>query len=226
MSISATVARRAALATLAAATIGLITFAAVGCGSVTDTTGGLPESQTTFAQVQRGRYLVLSMSCAECHNRGKDDPSDTKWLAGYLPGTPGQPFQIGPFQTYPANITPDKTTGIGNFTDRQIFNALRFGLDPSHTPDVVITGTTPGQGNFPATPFYLAPPMPWPSFRHLTDGDIWSIVAYIKHGIVAVNNAVPASGSPPDHWASSYTPDLIGPYPINPYPLSNEVFSP
>jgi len=41
------------------------------------------------------------------------------------------------------------------------YNALKFGLDPGATPDAVITSTTPGTGNFPATPHYLAPPMPW-----------------------------------------------------------------
>jgi hypothetical protein len=187
---------------------------------------GLPTGPATADQVLRGRLLVASSGCSDCHNRGPDNPDDPHWLAGYLPGTPGQPFQIGPFKTYPANLTPDPTTGIGKLSDRQIFNALRFGLDPEDTADVVITSTTPGQGNFPAAPHYLAPPMPWPSFRHKPDEDLWAIVAYLKHGLKPISNVVPDSEGPPDHWASSYTPDQIGPYPFPAYPAGSETFTP
>jgi hypothetical protein len=187
---------------------------------------GLPNGPATADQVLHGRYIVTSNGCTDCHNRGTDNPDDPNWMAGYLPNTPGQPFQIGPFMTYPANLTPDTTTGIGMHSDRQIFNALRYGLDPETTPDVVITSTVPGQGNFPATPEYLAPPMPWPAIRNMSDEDLWSIVAYLKHGIKPVVNAVPASGGPPDHWASNYTPDKIGPYPLPAYPAGNEVLTP
>src|SRR5947209_381402 len=99
--------------------------------------------------------------------------------------------------TYPSNLTPDVATGIGAHTDRQIYNALRFGLDPEDTPDVTITSTTPGQGNFPATPHYLAPPMPWSSFRHHSDENLCPMVAYLKHGIKPFANSVPDSQGPP-----------------------------
>ncbi|CEK14475.1 hypothetical protein [Chthonomonas calidirosea] len=197
---------------------------AAGCGG--SSSGGLPGGSTTLAQVTRGQYLVTSLGCTDCHNGGKDDPSDPQWLAGYTSSRPTAQFQIGPFTTYAANITPDTNTGLGNFTDRQIYNALKYGLDPMFTPDVVITSTTPGQGNFPSTPHYLAPPMPWPSFRHLSDDDLWSIVAYIHHGIKAVSNQVPASQGPPDFWASTYNPNAIGPATIPPYPSGNEQFQP
>lgn len=201
-------------------TAGLAGLAAVA--SLAD----LPDNPVTMVQVLRGRYAVISRDCADCHNRGKTDPGDPHWLAGYLPGTPGQPFLIGPFRTYPANLTPDPDTGLGKFSDRQIFNAIRFGLDPSKTPDLVITSSTPGQGNFPAQPVYLTPPMPWPFWRHMTDDDLWAVVAYIKHGIKPVSNKVPDSEGPPTGWASIYTPDVIGPYPVPPFPGSNEQFKP
>ena len=35
-------------------------------------------------------------------------------------------------------------------------------------------------------------PMPWPAFRHKPDDELWAIIAYVKHGIKPVNNAVPA----------------------------------
>lgn len=218
----------AALAALGAASAGVLT--AAGCGSSQLISSGIPGGTVTTQQVQNGRYLVTSVGCADCHNRGKDDPSDTNWLAGYLPGTPGQPYQIGPpgqaLAVYAANITPDQTTGIGKYTDRQIYNALKFGLDPADTPDVEITSTTPGQGNYPATPHYLAPPMPWPSFRHFTDIDLWAIVAYVKHGVKPVSNAVPASQAPPDFWASYYSAANVGPATLPNYPTANEPFTP
>jgi hypothetical protein len=148
------------------------------------------------------------------------------WLTGYTAGTPGQPFQIGPFKTYAANLTPDTSTGIGSFTDRQIYNAIRFGLDPHDTADLIITSSTPGQGNFPATPHYLAPPMPWPALRHLSDNDLWAIVSYLKHGLKANANAVPESDTPPDFWASSYTTVKVGPEFLGQFPTSQEQFSP
>jgi hypothetical protein len=187
---------------------------------------GLPNGPATADQVLHGRYIVTSSGCTSCHSHGIDDPNDPNWLSGYLTGSTSGSFQIGPFMTYAKNLTPDVNTGIGMFTDRQIFNALRYGLAPDETPDAVITSTIPGQGNFPAMPHYLAPPMPWPEIRNMSDEDLWAIVAYLKHGIKAVNNAVPDSQGPPDFWASSYTPDKTGPFPLPAYPAGNEVLAP
>ena len=130
--------------------------------------------------------------------------------------------QIGPFKTRVRNITPDNTTGIGRFTERQIFNALRYGLRPGETPDVEITSTIPGQGNFPANPKYLAPPMPWPTWRHMPDADLWAIAAYLKNGLKPVSNKVQDSEGPPDFWRSEYTVEKIGPYPAPAFPTANE----
>jgi hypothetical protein len=181
-----------------------------------------PEGPVTLEQVRNGRIRVMNGDCAGCHNGGKVDPNDPQWLSG----NPEQPFQIGPFKTYARNLTPDQQTGLGRFMPRQIFNALRYGLRPGETPDVVITSPIPGQGNHPAAPKYLAPPMPWPAFRHLPDEQLWEIVAYLKHGIKPVSRQVPDSEGPPDFWASSYTPDQIGPFPLPPFPADNEQFSP
>jgi hypothetical protein len=203
---------------------GLIILAA-GCGTNSANNTGLPDSKTNIGQVGRGRYLVTSVGCTECHNRGKTDPTDPKWLAGFIAGTPGQPFVVQGFNTYPSNLTPD-ATGIGPFTDRQMYNALRFGLDPANTADVIITSSTPGQGNFPATPHYLAPPMPWPTFRHLTDTDLWAIVAYLKHGLIANSNVVPPSEGPADFWAGTYAAANVGPEFLGQFPTSQEQLNP
>ena len=171
------------------------------------------------AQVVRGRALVMKKDCAGCHGGGPN-PAAKGYLAGIT--TPDQEFAIGPFKTRPRNQTPDNTTGLGRFTERQIFNALRFGLRPGETPDVVITSTVAGQGNHPANPRYLAVPMPWPSWRHMPDADLWAIAAYLKNGLKPVVNRVADSEGPPDFWASDYTVAKIGPYPVTPYPASTE----
>jgi hypothetical protein len=205
----------------------LLTTAGLGLMTAVASRADLPDNVVTLDQVTRGRILVIGSACAGCHSHTKFDPSDAHWLAGYVQGlSVDQPFQIGPFKTYAANLTPDPDTGIGKFTGRQIFNALRYGLDPAETPDMVISSTTPGQGNFPAQPHYLALPMPWPSWRHRPDADLWDMIAYLQHGIKPVSNKVPDNQEPPDHWASAYTPDKIGPYPLPPYPAASEEFKP
>lgn len=178
--------------------------------------------------VARGRELVLNHDCGGCHGGG-DDPARPGWLAGAK--TPEDGFLIGAcandpgakpcFHTYPRNLTPDNATGIGRFTERQIFNALRYGLRPEDTPDVEITSMTPGTGNFPLHPRYLAPPMPWPAWRHMPDADLQAIAAYLKRGLKPVHNRVPESEGPPDFWAGEYA-KRNGPFPAKPFPTSNE----
>lgn len=177
-------------------------------------------------QVLRGRQLVIQRGCGLCHGGG--GPSREGWLAGLRAQPPtilapyAVEFPIGPFKTRPRNLTPDNTTGMGRFSERQIFNALRFGLRPGETPDVEITSATPGQGNHPANPKYLAPPMPWPAWRHMSDADLWAMAAYLKHGLKPVVNRVEDSEGPPDFWASTYTAENFGPYPAPPFPTANE----
>jgi hypothetical protein len=190
---------------------------------------GAVTSQTTRDTILLGRELVINHGCGDCHG-GANPVVETKWLAGMQ--VPLQQFYIGPcavepgakpcFLTRPRNLTPDNATGIGRFSERQIFNALRFGLRPGESPDVTITSMTPGVGNFPANPRYLAPPMPWPSFRHMSDRELWAIAAYLKRGVKPVSNKVADSEGPPDFWASEYTPAKIGPYPRPAFPMTEE----
>jgi len=174
------------------------------------------------AQVRAGRLLAIHHGCGDCHG-GIDNPAAPGWLAGWRPEFPpgmGQ-FEVGPFTTTARNLTPDNTTGMGRFSERQIFNALRYGLRPGETPDVQITSTVPGQGNYPAAPKYLAPPMPWPAFRHLSDDELWAIAAYLKRGLQPQRNQVPDSEGPPDFWASTFA-EMAGPYPAPAFPTANE----
>ena len=165
-----------------------------GCGGSDDnsatTNVGLPNGVATRAQVLRGRYLVVAAGCSDCHAANGDNPGAAQWLAGYVPNSPNanQAFQIGPFKTYAANLTPDTTTGIGSWSAQDIFNALRNGKDP--------------EGK------YLAPPMPWPATRNYTDADLYAIAAYLK-SIKSVSNAVPEPQGPIGangkvDWSSAY----------------------
>ena len=183
-------------------------------------TAGSTQAQVDQEQVLWGRQLVLESACGGCH--GGADPSSDGWLAGLGPSNPFGEFQIGPFTTYARNLTPDNTTGMGRFSERQIFNALRYGLRPGETPDVEITSFTPGEGNFPMNPKYLAPPMPWAAWRHRSDEELWAIAAYLKHGVKPVRNRVEDSDGPPDFWASAYTEEEIGAYPAAEFPTANE----
>jgi mono/diheme cytochrome c family protein len=179
--------------------------------------------------VLRGRMSVLHHGCGDCHG-GFANPAASGFLAGVM--SPFQEFKIGPcyvkpdekpcFTTRPRNLTPDNTTGLGRFSERQIFNAMRFGLRPGETPDVEITATTPGKGNFPEHPKYLAPPMPWMSWRFMSDQELWDIAAYLKRGLKPVVNKVEDSDGPPDFWASEYAKPEYGTYPAAAFPTANE----
>lgn len=133
------------------------------------TNAGLPNSPATQSQIVRGRYLVTITACADCHSPGQT-PNDPYWMAGYLPGTPGQPFEVGSLKVYSSNLTPDAETGLGKWTSTQIFNSLRQGKH--------------NDGDL------LCPPMPWPYYRYMSNEDTWAIVAYLK-SIKPVRNAVP-----------------------------------
>jgi len=191
--------------------------------SLASASGGsnMPTDQARQDQLLHGRALVVSHACGDCHGGGSN-PAAFGWLDGARSEVLDvQFFKIGPFTTRAKNLTPDNTTGTGRFTERQLFNALRYGLRPEETPDVEITSTVPGQGNFPAHPHYLAVPMPWPSWRHMPDADLRAIAAYLK-SLKPVNHKVEDSEGPPDFWASEYTVEKIGPYPALPYPTANE----
>jgi len=174
-------------------------------------------------QVLRGRALVAHAGCTACHGGGIH-PGHEGWLRGSWEGMEAalREFAIGPFKTYPRNLTPDNATGLGRLSERQIFNALRYGLRPGETPDVEITSAVPGQGNHPSNPKYLAPPMPWPAYRHFSDEELRAIAAYLKNGVRPVPNRVPDSEGPHDFWASEYTVEKIGAYPAPPFPTARE----
>ena len=80
--------------------------------------------------------------------------------------------------------------------------------------------TTPGQGGFPKDPRYLGPFMPWMAWRHMSDEELWSIIAYLRYAVKPVNNTVPLSDDAPDHWVSAVA---AAKYPAPPFPTANEI---
>jgi cytochrome c5 len=99
--------------------------------------------------VQRGEYLAKMGDCIACHS---DLKSGTEAYAGGLPiETP-----FGTF--YSPNITPDKETGIGNWTEQEFIRALKEGRDPK------------GRNYFPVFPYIY--------FSKTTDEDARALYAY------------------------------------------------
>lgn len=109
-------------------------------------------------QVARGAYLASIMDCGGCHNTGAFTPTPNMEtpLSGSDIGfeVPG----LGVF--YPPNLTPDKKTGLGNWSDAEIIAAFTTGVRPDGRQ--------------------LAPSMPWMSYGHITKDDAASLVAYLR----------------------------------------------
>jgi len=121
------------------------------------------------SRLERGRYLMSSVAaCGNCHTpRGPDGaPLPDRELSG------GPPVKDQPFDAYPSNITPDKETGIGKWTDAQLKKAIREGIRPNGT--------------------LIGPPMPFGFYRDMSDDDLNAIVAYLRQ-VKPVKNVVPKS---------------------------------
>lgn len=117
---------------------------------------------------ERGEYLSHIMDCGGCHNTGAftPNPNVATPLAGSDIGfeVPG----LGVF--YPPNLTPDKATGLGNWSDAEIIAAFTTGVRPDGRQ--------------------LAPSMPWMSYGHITKDDAAALVAYLRT-LPAVDHKVP-----------------------------------
>ncbi|HTJ59523.1 MAG TPA: cytochrome c, partial [Devosiaceae bacterium] len=74
---------------------------------------GVPAQLVSADLVKRGEYLTHAADCQACHTA----PGGTPFAGGFA-------FNM-PFGTiYSTNITPDKQTGIGNYTDAQFLAAV------------------------------------------------------------------------------------------------------
>jgi cytochrome c5 len=99
--------------------------------------------------IERGEYLSKMGDCIACHTNVK---GNTPSYAGGLPIE-------SPFGTfYSPNITPDKKTGIGTWTENDFIRAMKEGRDPQ------------GHNYFPAFPYIY--------FTNMTDDDVRALYAY------------------------------------------------
>ncbi len=114
----------------------------------------MPTDPQQAAMVKRGEYLATAADCEYCHSIPTGKP-----YAG------GQPLQSPVGDMVTPNITPDKTYGIGSWTDDQFYAALHDGIAPGHSLLVF--------------PKYLYPLMPWTAFSKLSRPDIMAIKAYL-----------------------------------------------
>lgn len=130
-------------------------------------------ADASSTQVARGKYLVTVAGCNDCHTAGyflgKLDTAHR--LGGSDVGfeLPGLGAFVGP------NLTPDKETGIGNWTKAQIVATLQTGK----TPDGRV----------------LAPIMPWRAYTHLSKSDAYAIASYLKT-LKPVHHRVPGPFGP------------------------------
>ena len=152
-------------------------------------------------RVLRGRYLVETGGCGDCHTPlkvGKNGPEPdlTRLLSGHpqsltmppVPKLPAGPWLVvvsatntawaGPWGvSFTANLTPEAETGLGRWTARQFADTMRTGKHLGFGREVL-------------------PPMPIPAHKHFTDADLDAMFAYLQ-AIAPVKNRVPAPLPPP-----------------------------
>jgi mono/diheme cytochrome c family protein len=109
---------------------------------------GVPTDLKSADLAKRGEYLARAADCFACHTVARDRP-----FAGGLP-------ILLPFGAlYSTNITADKDTGIGNYSDQDFLNAVQRGIRRDGSR--------------------LYPAMPFPSYALMTDADVLAIKAYL-----------------------------------------------
>lgn len=153
--------------------------------------------------IARGAYIVNASLCNDCHSPKimtamGPEPDTTRLLSGY-PAEHGIPTLseavakdqnwvkmapdatafIGPWGiSFGANLTPDSTTGLGNWTEEVFIKTIRTGKH---------LGQDGGRG--------ILPPMPWPMFAKMTDEDLSAVYQYLR-SLPAIRNQVPAPIAP------------------------------
>jgi len=105
-------------------------------------------ADTSASRVARGRALATAGDCVACHTADKGKP-----FAG------GRPIETPFGVIYSPNITPDRDTGIGGWSDEQFYRAMHEGVGPSGR--------------------HLYPAFPYPYFTKATHDDVSAIRAYL-----------------------------------------------
>jgi mono/diheme cytochrome c family protein len=109
---------------------------------------GVPATLAQASAVERGAYLARAADCMACHTTQEGKP-----YAG------GLGFRLPFGMLYSTNITPDKETGIGNYSDQDFVNAVHRGIRRDGAR--------------------LYPAMPFASYTYMTDADALAIKAYL-----------------------------------------------
>jgi mono/diheme cytochrome c family protein len=117
-------------------------------------TGEVPSAEL----IRRGEYVARLSDCVACHST----PNSKPFAGGLEMATP-----LG--SIFATNITPDKETGIGNYSLADFDRALRRGVAPD------------GHRLYPA--------MPYPSYAKLNDEDVRALYAYFLHEVRTVRQA-------------------------------------
>ncbi len=145
--------------------------------------------------VARGKYLVDTSGCHDCHTPFKlgpngPEPDMGRMLSGHpedlvmppAPALPAGPWVItssatntahaGPWGvSFTANLTPDADTGLGQWTLKNFVDTIR-------------TGRHMGRGR------PVLPPMPIPVYNNFTDADLAAVYAYLRT-VPPIKNRVP-----------------------------------
>ena len=146
-------------------------------------------------RVERGEYLVTVGGCNDCHTPYKmgehgPEPDMSRMLSGHpesfaiseaprfdspewmWAGSPTNTAFAGPWGvTFAANLTPDKETGIGTWTEETFIKTIRSGKHWGVDRPIL-------------------PPMPWQNYARMTDEDLIAIYTYLQ-SIPPQQNAVP-----------------------------------
>lgn len=128
------------------------------------------KASTDSAVILKGKQLVFGPAhCADCHSKVNADSMIALGQTVALTG--GFEFNLPIGKIYSRNITPDKETGIGRYTDEEIARALRYGVAPD------------GSSYFDFMPFH-----------NTSDEDLSAIISYLRSQ-PAVKNEVPENTS-------------------------------
>jgi len=154
----------------------------------------------TPTMAERGKYLVSTSACHDCHTPKTEGPGgkpildEKRWLSGHPENAPYPSWTPADLQernamaltnpmltawagpwgvSFAFNLTPDKETGIAEWSENNFIQAMR-------------TGKHQGQPNGRD----ILPPMPWEVYKNMTDDDLKAIYAYLRT-IPAVKNQVP-----------------------------------
>lgn len=142
--------------------------------NVLDAPGATVADADLQAVVDQGAYLVELMGCGACHTDGAliGSANADKALAGSSIGIAfSNPLKDpNPAIVYPANLTPDPDTGIGDWSEAQLVRAIQHGVG--------------------ADGIQQLPVMPWSAYRKLKPDDVRAIARYLM-SLEPVTHRVP-----------------------------------